>query len=936
MTSHQQQQSNSSNNNKSVTMSLNSHQQQNRQRERERNQRERHNAVPTDPGSLFADPVKNRHEDETTRKIKSTLGDFEQVQRLLLNDHKPLIGISTREMSRIRGNKAKIDQILSEMRPFTPITGLDEVDDSIEVEDNSRNRSQTIQPASRDDLSLSGLSDDEEEDTGRHKSRTPVRHPAGDSNNFSPVRRDAPLTNGFAGRKAASPSPVHKSPASSSSSASSSESDSDSSSGSSSDDMSGDEEGELVPRSAPARDTPAAGDQVNDQPEAPVSKSEPESESVCWNLVSFVNKSSLPQRQRTDQENDAVISDKGDNSVNQIIDQVARGTGSSSGSSKQKYISELSSSSSSSPPSLSPETPPPAPLAVLHSKRKTMNSCSTYLDDDPKSKHFKPGPDTTSRTVTPSPTKTRDRVVAEEKVQRVSDPVSSRKCATSSSSSSLSGKVISCSTSSSNGNRTITSHSERKVRDSKELTPSRVRDEKPFANSNSNSNNSNKNEKSSRINHKENFDEFAKVFPPDPPEIICSISLDLLKRIPKPPFKEGHCKELTNVTPSDKVSVKSNSMSKSKVHNSKLDSGENKPKSRFTSVPTPPLSGSKKPLESKPYSSSKDPPSNSRIKSDIGSEKSSPSGHQQSLSNSSSSRRSLTASFVKSENSSPVTCLPVNVKNESVSSPAGVPGKSEPVHDLRKDSLSQSQLRNSIPLSSSRDPLPVFPAPGSSSSQGEGENQSSDFYLSSAKRLKHAADKETDRTIQFCKYLEAVLFFMLTGSAMEQEQANLHKSGKMGFMYGETLQLMKHIVPKFVNSRPSNREVPINDHKLLALCNRCQSLLMLRMSRMPLRVKEMRDLSKMIQTQAPEVPASPSATVTLPASVYAGMRKQLSLHAELAAVHDYWNQAEYLIERYPQVKAFFISLDQECRPLSLSSSFDELVHYVRTGLKILN
>jgi AF-4 proto-oncoprotein. len=63
-----------------------------------------------------------------------------------------------------------------------------------------------------------------------------------------------------------------------------------------------------------------------------------------------------------------------------------------------------------------------------------------------------------------------------------------------------------------------------------------------------------------------------------------------------------------------------------------------------------------------------------------------------------------------------------------------------------------------------------------------------DQYLSEAKRLKHGADRETDITAQGMKYLEAVLFFLLTGNAMESESV----TEKAAYtMYRDTLSLIK-------------------------------------------------------------------------------------------------------------------------------------------------
>jgi AF-4 proto-oncoprotein C-terminal region len=61
-------------------------------------------------------------------------------------------------------------------------------------------------------------------------------------------------------------------------------------------------------------------------------------------------------------------------------------------------------------------------------------------------------------------------------------------------------------------------------------------------------------------------------------------------------------------------------------------------------------------------------------------------------------------------------------------------------------------------------------------------------FLSEAKRLKHAADKETDHLTQAMLYLEAVLYFLLSGDAMEKDVV----SEKAAFtMYKDTLSLIK-------------------------------------------------------------------------------------------------------------------------------------------------
>lgn len=99
-------------------------------------------------------------------------------------------------------------------------------------------------------------------------------------------------------------------------------------------------------------------------------------------------------------------------------------------------------------------------------------------------------------------------------------------------------------------------------------------------------------------------------------------------------------------------------------------------------------------------------------------------------------------------------------------------------------------------------------------------NGSSDYFLCEAKRLKHEADREVHRTSQAVKYLEAVLYFILTGNAMEHGRADLDNVYRM---YKETLTLIKHISSKF--QKLQNDAYGSIDNKLAVLSLRCQSLL---------------------------------------------------------------------------------------------------------------
>ncbi|XP_076355388.1 uncharacterized protein LOC143249434 isoform X2 [Tachypleus tridentatus] len=105
---------------------------------------------------------------------------------------------------------------------------------------------------------------------------------------------------------------------------------------------------------------------------------------------------------------------------------------------------------------------------------------------------------------------------------------------------------------------------------------------------------------------------------------------------------------------------------------------------------------------------------------------------------------------------------------------------------------------------------------------------SSNNYLNEAKEMKRQADREVDRTVQAMKYLEAVLYFTLTGNAMEQNHVN---SDKVYTMYKETLGLIRHISSNFQNIEHTFSSGNI-DRRLAVLSLRCQSLLYLKLYRL--------------------------------------------------------------------------------------------------------
>lgn len=179
-------------------------------------------------------------------------------------------------------------------------------------------------------------------------------------------------------------------------------------------------------------------------------------------------------------------------------------------------------------------------------------------------------------------------------------------------------------------------------------------------------------------------------------------------------------------------------------------------------------------------------------------------------------------------------------------------------HDRQGSSASTSGT-SSIPVNNGLAPAPTpppTPRSGHSSVSGNTSSpappdfrerpcidpdermHSSDYYLGEAKALKHEADKEANKTAQAMKYLDAVLYFILTGHAMELE---LLPAKTIFMLYKDSVDLIKFISSKF----KSYQHISPNgstDNKLAVLSLRCQSLLYLKMYNM--KKGELRDCQK--------------------------------------------------------------------------------------------
>ncbi|PKK28868.1 AF4/FMR2 family, member 1, transcript variant X2 [Columba livia] len=242
-----------------------------------------------------------------------------------------------------------------------------------------------------------------------------------------------------------------------------------------------------------------------------------------------------------------------------------------------------------------------------------------------------------------------------------------------------------------------------------------------------------------------------------------------------------------------------------------------------------------------------------------------------------------------------------------------------------------------------------------------------EYYIEEAKRLKHKADAMTDKTGKAFQYLEAALFFIEYGIAMESD-GPAPKSGYS--IFSDTIDLIKFIMTliSFTDASASSHE------KIFAvLCMRCQSILHMAMFRYKkdTAIKYSRILndhfkssSRVTQAPSPCVarstgmpsPLSPmpspassassqpgsnasncsgnsiGSSLTIPYTIPSITSSYVNITSYILYAYDIWEQADALARKN---KEFFAELSTATCTLALNSSMTELVHYVRQGLQWL-
>ncbi|XP_078602940.1 uncharacterized protein LOC144876995 isoform X2 [Branchiostoma floridae x Branchiostoma japonicum] len=288
------------------------------------------------------------------------------------------------------------------------------------------------------------------------------------------------------------------------------------------------------------------------------------------------------------------------------------------------------------------------------------------------------------------------------------------------------------------------------------------------------------------------------------------------------------------------------------------------------------------------------------------------------------------------------------------------------------------------------DPRGDIPYFTSSKTDAEDRPLSADHYLTEAKNLKHLADGLADKNQKTLTYVDAVLYFIQCGNAMESDP-HLSESKSPSTMYLETVDLIKFIL-RFNSHHMHNQsqDQTTSDKKLAVLCLRCQSLLYMKLFKLKkdYAMKYSKALTDHFKnppknTQVPSPyqhnwngargtgtpsPMSPTpspagsvtsvgsqgsnngdltlntptqnklsngtsgSSVTIPQRIHSLMQEHLKITNHLLHSQDLWEQANTLAQENPE---FFRRLDQRLGALTLHSTLIELVRYVRQGLQWL-
>ncbi|XP_066174202.1 AF4/FMR2 family member 1 isoform X2 [Sylvia atricapilla] len=252
------------------------------------------------------------------------------------------------------------------------------------------------------------------------------------------------------------------------------------------------------------------------------------------------------------------------------------------------------------------------------------------------------------------------------------------------------------------------------------------------------------------------------------------------------------------------------------------------------------------------------------------------------------------------------------------------------------------------------------------------KQQSKEYYIEQAQRLKHKADAMTDKTGKAFQYLEAALLFIEYGIALESDVLEPKSAYSI---LSDTIVLIKFIMTlkPFADSSVSSHG------KIFAVLRmRCQSILHMAMFgyKKDTAMRYSRLLNdhfksnfRVVQAPSPGVarstglpsPLSPipspagsvssqpgsndsngaghngignstGSTVTVSCHISSVTSSYVNITSYILHAYEIWEKADALARKN---KEFFAELSRATSALALTSSLTDLVHYIRQGLQWL-
>ncbi|XP_063314851.1 AF4/FMR2 family member 1 isoform X2 [Pelobates fuscus] len=241
----------------------------------------------------------------------------------------------------------------------------------------------------------------------------------------------------------------------------------------------------------------------------------------------------------------------------------------------------------------------------------------------------------------------------------------------------------------------------------------------------------------------------------------------------------------------------------------------------------------------------------------------------------------------------------------------------------------------------------------------------SDHYMNEAKKLKHKADAMSSKIGKAFNYLDAAMYFIECGIAMESDV----QTPKPAYtMFAETVDLIKFIMKQ---NNFTDRSAPAHEKALATLCMRCQSVLFMAMFRYKKDTvfKYSRTLGEHFKSssraaQAPSQCVSRStgtpsplsqthtsassggsqsrsipsnnggqgSSINIPQVIHQVASSYVNITSYFLNAYDIWEQADLLAK---ENKEFFADLSASVCPLALNSTMIQLVHYTKQGLQWL-